>query len=565
MKRMRAMLSKAVPAILFVLVLALSACRTPPEVLVLVPKWSKFEKSFTSTVAHTNALQESDLFVTFKSPLGESFVVPGFWDGSTVWKVRFAPDQPGVWTWETRCSDTLNTGLHGQRGSFLCTARSGSGRFAEHGPIRVHRSGRYLEHQDGTPFFYLGDTAWNGPLKSTEADWQFYLRARAAQGFSAVQWVTTQFRAAPDGDILGRRAYSGTNQIAVNPEFFQRLDEKVAAMGQAGLLSVPVMLWAHGGGTNRPIDPGAILSEADAAKLARYMVARWQAEPVLWILPGDGDYRGAKAERWKRIGREVFGGIHHAPVSLHPGGLMWPIDEFRDEAWLGINGYQSGHNDRTDSLRWITSGEPAKDWKRTPIRPSISLEAPYENHMGASGGKPMDDFIVRRAHYWSLLNAPVAGIGYGGHGVWGWDDGTRPPVDHPNTGTPLPWKQALFMPGAEQMTHMASLFTSLPFHTLSPKPELLARQPGMGDPTKWISSVGTPSGDLVVIYTPVAQTVSISMSMLPAGGAPAWHDVRTGKTLSAIGVLSEKTIEFPVPGPGDWLLVIRGKPLPSQK
>ena len=543
---------------LIALIPATTACRTREAAIRQVPKWAKFEQSFASSTDYGNPLQEAEMFVMFRSPNGEELLVPGFWDGGGAWKVRFRPDEPGVWKWETRCTDTANAGLHGKKGSFLCTARAGSGRFLEHGPVRVHRSGRHLEHQDGTPFFYLGDTAWNGPLKSTDADWSFYLDTRSTQGFSAVQWVATQFRAAPDGDILKRPAYSGTNHIAVNPEFFRRLDGKVSAMNRAGLLSVPVMLWAHGGGTNRPIDPGAILKEEDAILLARYMVARWQADDVLWVLPGDGDYRGANADRWKRIGRAVFSQIAHAPVSLHPGGRMWPMGEFLNEPWLGINGYQSGHNEREDNLRWMTSGAPAKDWKLSPFRPSISLEAPYENHVGATGGKPMDDFIVRRAHYWSLLNAPVAGVGYGGHGVWGWDDGTRPPVDHPTTGTPLPWQKALFMSGARQMTHLAKLFGDVPFYRLAPRPDLLGRQPGLRDVKTWISAAGTDANDVAIAYTPVQQTISISLRSMPVGAAAQWVDVRTGATLSAIGVVSEKAVEFPAPGPGDWILVIRG-------
>ncbi len=566
MNRPRASFGPATLTLLLITVICwATACRTAAPGSPQISKWAKFEQVFASSAAYANPLQEAEMFVTFRSPLGEEMVVPGFWDGGSVWKVRFRPDQPGYWSWETKCTDAGNAGLNGRKGRFLCTARSGSGRFSEHGPIRVHRSGRYLEHEDGTPFFYLGDTSWNGPLKSTDADWAFYLETRAAQGFSAVQWVATQFRAAPDGDILKRVAYSGTNGIAVNQEFFQRLDGKVSAMNQSGFLSVPVMLWAHGGGTNRPIDPGAILKEDDAIRLARYMVARWQADDVLWILPGDGDYRGANTDRWKRIGLAVFGQIAHAPVSLHPGGRMWPIREFLSEPWIGINGYQSGHNDRDDNLKWMTSGDPAKDWKLSPVRPSISLEAPYENHVGAAGGKAMDDFTVRRAHYWSLLNAPVAGVGYGGHGVWGWDDGTRPPVDHPTTGTPLPWREALFMPGARQMTQLAKFFSEIPFHRLAPKTDLLTRQPGIKDVKSWISAAGTEANDLAIAYTPVQQTISIALRAIPPSGAAKWFDVRTGGTVSAIGVLSDRAVEFPAPGPGDWILVVQGASFGSRK
>ncbi|MEZ4664190.1 MAG: DUF4038 domain-containing protein [Caldilineaceae bacterium] len=58
------------------------------------------------------------------------------------------------------------------------------------------------------------------------------------------------------------------------------------------------------------------------------------------------------------------------------------------------------------------------------------MEPPYENHVAYQSGQPHDAHSVRRAMYWSLLNAPTAGVTYGGHGVWGWDDGSTPPVDH---------------------------------------------------------------------------------------------------------------------------------------
>ena len=104
--------------------------------------------------------------------------------------------------------------------------------------------------------------------------------------------------------------------------------------------------------------------------LARYMVARWSAHYVAWILPGDGDYGGSKAERWQRIGRAVFGEGPHAPVLLHPKGMHLPLAEFREETWLDINAYQSGHGDDESTLAWIVAGPPAKAWSEEPIRPS---------------------------------------------------------------------------------------------------------------------------------------------------------------------------------------------------
>ncbi|MBC8002728.1 MAG: DUF4038 domain-containing protein [Opitutaceae bacterium] len=539
------------PLMLF---LSNTGCVMGPARKTLVSKWSRFEASFVSATAYTNPIQQAEFRVTFTSPTGDRRTVPGFWDGGATWRIRFAPDQPGEWIYTTECSDVVNRGLHRQTGRFTCVAPTGASRFSQHGPIKVAHDGRFLIHDDRTPFFWVGDTAWNGPMKSTPSEWEHYLHVRNRQKFNAVQWVTTQFRAAPDGDREHRPAFTGSNSIALNIEFFRRLDDKVDALTQAGLLNVPVLLWSHGGSA---VNPGVSLPEDQAILLARYMVARWQANPTVWMLNGDGDYRGAQAEKWKRIGRAVFGDIWHAPVTLHPGGRIWVMENFKQETWLDLCGYQSGHNDSDDNLRWIFSGPASTTWKTDPARPYLSLEAPYENHNGARGGKPMDALIVRRAHYWSLLNAPVTGVTYGGHGVWGWDDGTKPPVDHPNTGIPLPLKQALVMPGAEQMAHLATFFNSIDFWRLRPAPEILGKQPGVQDPRKFISAVRSDEKDLVVVYTPEERIVSLMIEAIPPGCTTAWINPRNGERRVAVAVVTDRTCEFPTPDIGDWLLLIQ--------
>ncbi|OUC07274.1 hypothetical protein RY27_15850, partial [Litorilinea aerophila] len=168
------------------------------------------------------------------------------------------------------------------------------------------------------------------------------------------------------GDREGRRAFTGRERIAVIPGFFHRLDRRVAAMAQAGLWSVAVLFWAVGGGTNPEVDPGYGLPEDQAILLARYMVARWGAWPVVWILAGDGKYFGDYAARWRRIGRAVFGDGPRAPVAMHCGGQQWPADELRGEPWLDILGYQSGHGDSAETWRWLAEGPPAREWGREP-------------------------------------------------------------------------------------------------------------------------------------------------------------------------------------------------------
>ena len=530
----------------------LAALQNAPATL---PRWGTFEATFTSERPAANPFQDVDLRVTFLSPSKRSQTVRGFWDGGTTWRVRFSPDEIGHWTFSTRSTPEADRGLHGRSGTFRVSAPKGTTRFERHGPVRVSSNRRFLEHADGTPFFWLADTGWNAALLSTPEEFDHYVAQRSRQHFTAVQWVTTQWRAAPQGDRLKELAYTGRERIAVNAQFFQRLDAKVNQLNRAGLLSAPVMLWAISGGSDPTVNPGVSLPEDQAIKLAQYMIARWQANDVLWILPGDGDYRGDKAEKWKRIGRGVFDQEAHAPVVLHPGGMHWVLREFQHEPWLDIHGYQSGHGDDEKTLRWMTEGPPSKDWALEPLRPFINLEPPYENHIAYQSRTRISPLTVRRAVYWSLLNAPTAGVTYGGHGVWGWDDGTKLPTDHAGSGIPLPWKDALRMPGAEQMAHVASLFTSIEFWRLRPAPNALAEQPGTEVAARFIGAASSEKGDLLVAYTPEVRTIAVKQEAVPRGRA-SWHNPRTGERSPAQGVRDGATVRFETPSDGDWVLLV---------
>lgn len=524
------------------------------------PKWTRFEHTLISATDYTNAVQEVAVKVTFTSPSGVARVVDGFWDGGRTWRVRTLPNEMGLWKFTTSCSDPRNRGLHRRRGTFLCTAALDRTFLQQHGPVQVSRDGRRLMHEDGTPFFWLGDTAWNGPLLSRAEDWDQYAILRSMQGYSVVQWVTTQWRAAPTGDALGMKAYTGTERIDLNPAFFQRLDARAEALTRAGLVNAPVLLWAINGGSNPGINPGVSLPEDQAILLARYMVARWGADPCVWILAGDGNYQGAQAEKWKRIGRAVFGDQVHAPVLMHPGGMQWIYNEFKDEPWMDILGYQSGHGDDDATLKWLWSGPPAQDWKQAPAKPFINLEPPYEDHIAYQSKQRISAQTTRRAVWWSLLVSPTAGVTYGGHGIWGWDDGTKEPTDHAGTGVPKPWNKALFLPGGQQMSHVAALMRFVGFEQLAPAPELLAKQPGNEAASRFIAAAASPAKDLAVIYVPEDRQLVLNRQALPQQPVMRWFNPRSGEWQDAAAVAENQQLTCTTPAEGDWVMVIKGRP-----
>ena len=536
--------------LLFLFILTMTRCHaaTSSKKLPMVPTWQRFEQTFKSTVNYSNALQEVALSVTFTSPSGETTKVDGFWDGEKNWRVRFAPDQLGKWNYQTICSDTANTNLHQQTGEFLCTAVVANSRYNQHGPLRVARDHRHLEHADGTPFFWLADTVWRGPQRAELSDWEAYVGARALQKINVAQW-----EAAPGVDAKKQTAFSGRARIAVNPGFFQRLDDKLAALDRAGILSAIVPLWER---DSSPTNQLQALPENQAVLLLRYQVARWGANNVAWLLACEGNALGGNVARWKRIGRAIFGDKPHAPVLLYPGETDWVLNEFRAEPWVDIFGYQSAQEINDDTLKWSVAGPLLNEWQREPFRPLINVATPYENELPTPSSERTSAESVRRALYWSLLNAPTTGVSYGAHSVRDWSDDTDAKTKSSTKKLPL-WHKSLFLPTANQLATLSDLFNSIDFWRLRPAPELVADQPGDKEPRRFIAAARTASKDVTIVYVPEDRTVELHLDSLPDSPVMVWINPRTGERSPAVAVAGSQSFQLQTPNPGDWLLVVK--------
>ncbi len=516
-----------------------------------VEVWNRFELRVTASGEYANPVQDVSVDADFVSPSGRTETVQGFWDGGRLWKVRFSPDVPGRWSFRTRCSRIEDAGLNGAAGEFECLPYRGPNGLYAHGSLRRSTNGWYLIQADGTPFFWLGDTAWNGPLLSSPGDWEKYLRDRESKGFNAVQFVTTQWIAAV-GDADGRTAYRGQEPISVDPAFYQRLDARIDAINEHGMIAAPVMIWDTG---PAGLSPGVTLPDDQLVVLARYLLARYGAHQVLWILAGDGDYRGRSAERWKQIGRAVFGAHPRSPVTMHPAGLQWVWKEFAGEPWFGLNGYQSSHGGTADTFRWLCDGPPARDWQLHPPLPSINLEPNYEGHHAFGTSGVFDAHSVRRAAYWSVLAAPPAGVSYGAHGVWSWESSPATPLHHSGTGIARPWFEAIHFPGSAEMKHLRDIFASLPWWTLRPAPELLVEQPGSREPERFVSASLADDGSWALLYTPEGGPLRVHMDLLPKADKARWYNPRTGEW-STVRPAWRDSGAFQTPDEQDWALWI---------
>lgn len=506
-----------------------------------IPLWGRWERAFEAD-PKTYPDPTIGLIVRLTSPTGKRYKVSAFWDGGRIWRVRFMPNEAGKWRFRTIAYPDY-AGLNAKRGSFVCRQTKDKNPFLQHGALRVSKDGSHLEHADGTPFFWLGDTAWNGALMSKTDDWNKYLENRVAKKFTAIQFVTTQWRTAPT-NLEGEVAFTGKEKVQINPAFFKRIDARIDTLNAKGLLAVPVLLWAIRGDEN----PGWYLPEDQAILIEKYLVARYGAHHVVWIPAGDSTYQETNGEKWRRICRAVFDEEPHAPIVMHPQGMQTYTEFFKDEKWLSIIGYQSGHADNDNAFKWIHSGPIAKESKQFASRPFINLEPPYEDHIAYNSKQRHSEYSVRRASYWSLLNTPTAGLTYGAHGVWSWEVEPKEPLLHKGTGIAKPWFDAMNLPGSQQMKFMHEFFASMNWWELRPDTTLVVNQ--KDKPANYISSAKTVSGDVAVYYFPVGGEVEI-----PIFSRAEWFDPRSGQWQTA----SKDGNILRTPSMQDWVLKVQLK------
>jgi hypothetical protein len=520
----------------------ISSAATQSPKTAVVPKWARFEKSFASSNSYTNPIQEVVLRVVFTSPSGETTEVPGFWDGGRTWRVRFAPDQLGQWAFSTYCSDTENAGLHHQLGGFLCTASVGLNAFSKHGEVRVARGGHHLEHLDGTPYFLAADAALQGAMQSSLREWQIYANTRALQGFNAAVWA-----AGPGLDAEGKTGIGGySDSVEIDPDYFRRLDERLEALREAGLMSV-IIPFSEGLAAK---EGGAELRDDQVILLLRYLAARWDSSPIIWLLPIEGEGLKPQAAKWRRIGAAVFGQGRHAPVMVQGRMHGTVFFDFKSESW--VKAFASGveTNDAEELAKELMALGFAEDAETAstprPMIPFLPEEVTNDSGKGASTD------LIRHAAIWTLLSSRPAGFCYAAFGVSDWQKSEI--ALEGDEHFPF-WRKALFAPGARQVSNLAKQLRGIAFGTLKPDQKILRNPPDKKAPAGLVTASTSEDGALILAYSPQGEPLHFRAGVLSGSGTVTWYNPRSGETRTDPATSSA---DLSPPGAGDWLVLIQG-------
>lgn len=290
------------------------------EIRLESEQWLACEIEFTSDKDYTDPVYTVDMDAVFyNEATGTVLTIPAFWDGGRVWKVRFAPTEVGEWKFYTKCTDTENAGLHHRAGSVSCKAYSGDLDIYKHGFIKTVPGLSYFMYDDGTPFFYLGDTHWTLPLEEIDSygsvetqktagitkeiadqygvtsQFKYIMDYRAEQGYTVIQsqplgWWTNPGQNGWFADEHQNIFTYGVNDIMLAK--FQQYDIYFDYIAEKGFVHSNTQFGY----------PTALMTEyfagkitdTELEKLCRYWVARYSAYPVMWATTqeGDNDYYG---------------------------------------------------------------------------------------------------------------------------------------------------------------------------------------------------------------------------------------------------------------------------------
>lgn len=412
-----------------------------------------------------------------------------------------------------------------------------------HGDLRVTGDGRLLAHADGTPFFYLGDTAWELFHRLTLAEAEDYLEDRRRKGFTVIQAVVvSEFDGLTTPNADGHLPFVAGDPARPDEAYFRTVDAMVDAAARRGICLGILPTWADKVGPRAwGTGPEGVFHAGNARGYGRMLGERLRDRPnVIWILGGDRPPEPPYLPVWRAMAvglAEGDGGRHLR--TYHPHGWHSSSEWLHGEPWMDFHMIQSSHGGRDQDNGALV----ARDRALVPPKPTLDAEARYENHpinWNPELGR-FDDADVRQAAYWAVL-AGACGHTYGCNEIYQFHIPGRPPVN----AAYLPWREALDLPGAGQMLHLRRLLQSRPHRGLAPAPGIVAA----GDGVRAARGNG-----YVLAYLPLGGNAELR---LPAAARASWYDPRTG-AWSAVEPAAAGDRGFAAPSAGrghDWVLVL---------
>jgi hypothetical protein len=417
-------------------------------------------------------------------------------------------------------------------------------------PIQISSNKRFLINKDGTPFFWLADTAWELIHRLTESEAEQYFTIRSEQGFNVVQLVLiSELDGTKVPNAYGDLPFTDMNTLQPNEKYFAFVDKILALAARYNFHLALVPTWGDKVEKKEWGIGPEIWNPLNIYKYGEWLGKRYcNFSNLIWINGGDRSGGGANTLIWEALAAGIKKWDTNHLMTFHPWGETSSSFWFHDASWLDFNSSQSGHAHRSfPNYMMIES-----DYNRIPIKPCLDMEPRYEAH--PVNWKPIqngwfDDYDVRQAAYHAVF-AGACGHTYGAHPVWQMADERREPIGLCN----LKWREAIELPGATQMQWLKNLVLSRPFADLKPDQSIIGA-PKTGD-----EHIAACCGkNYLMVYIPNGGKVTININNISGGQKRIWwFNPRHGKSIDAGLVKSSDVYVAVAPSSlyrEDWILV----------
>ena len=426
----------------------------------------------------------------------------------------------------------------------------------KHGRLEVTKDGHYLQYEDGTPFFWLGDTGWELFHRLKKEEIEKYLENRRQKGFNVIQAVIlAEFDGLTKPNQYGELPLIELDPAKPNEKYFELIDwtirqarNKKMFMGLLPTWGDKVMkLWGKG-----PM----VFTNGNAHAYGKWLGDRYKSfENIIWILGGDRPAFNDSVDNreiWRSMAKGILEGTNqNALITYHPWGEASSTKFWPDEPWLDIHMLQSGHAKKDNPVwEWIK-----RDRELKPTKPILDAEPNYEDHpinWDKKNGYFRDN-DVRRQSYRSVFSGGC-GVTYGNQAMWQFYSEREEPIAYPERS----WMETLDRPGAFQVGYLKKLIESRSVTDRIPDQSII--RSGQGEKDKYVTAFRDKNNSYCMVYLPVGNKVLLDLSFMAGKEITVWlFNPRTGSASKPITFSKNEVKDFIPPETGDqndWVLVI---------
>jgi hypothetical protein len=424
---------------------------------VEVPRYGRIElvPALRATYANPFDAREVALEALFTGPDGKEWVVPGYWDGETNWRVRFTPSSEGTWSYAMSVRDATGSSAP-VTGQFAVTPSDRHGWLQVGSWVAPDYSPRYLAHHDGTPFYGIGHGEAFTMLShgfDVENGFGIFDNMRAAGENTVVYWPLFNnafFSPRQDNyrasdlrliDLLVEDAARKNVYLIFTVWHHDILRDKNHPWGRGQ--------WEAQNGFRALGDTAAFFGDDDGEmwawqeNLYRYYIARWGYSPAigLWLTVSEieGTSAGTYKDEWHTRVNDYF--VANDPYR-HPTSASMAGDQWWPEGYA-VTDVPQIHSYDTDDM--VAIGPRIAGW--TQRMWDAEAKPNFIGEFGARGRSPQPDHLHNAI--WAALAAGAALT------PMDWNDGN-------NWGEMTPEMYA-------QMASLARFVADLPFVQLNPE------------------------------------------------------------------------------------------------